>query len=74
MEALELNHVNGGGYSEENQDRSARYRKILKDPEERKRFNILCRVCNAHHYLRDLKNIKGGIWNVTFIKDKELTN
>lgn len=71
FEALELNHKNGGGYFESrklNLRGSALYNKIISTPSIHKNYNVLCRVCNANHYLRDIKNIKEGTWQINFTK------
>lgn len=58
-EILELNHINGGGRSEARLiGTKSLYRKALK-LEERTNYNLLCRVCNAAHYVGDLLGIKG---------------
>lgn len=78
FKALELNHINGGGGKErrENKTLSVSFSKRLKylknNPQEIKNFNVLCRVCNAHHYLRDIKNIEGGTYQIVFIKQNDL--
>ena len=71
LEALEINHINGGGAKEEKQKggtttHAQRYRELVKEPNLIKNFNVLCRLCNAHHYLRDLKGVAGGTWKVIF--------
>ena len=59
---LEINHVNGGGNKECNNsstDRRKIFRKIVAGKISRKNYNILCRVCNAAHYVRKILGIKG---------------
>ena len=65
-EALEINHINGGGHSEYREKGAYRiYREILGGiypyPTE-----LVCKVCNAVHYLK-MKNING--FKVTFNAD-----
>jgi hypothetical protein len=59
QEILELNHLNGGGCQE--RKRIGRngygiYRNALKEPSK---YNLLCRICNALHYVSDILGIKG---------------
>lgn len=76
IKALEVNHINGGGCQETKgglyRDYSSRYNELIKNPKRIKEFNILCRICNAHHYLRDVRKVTGGKFIVTFQKDEEL--
>lgn len=76
LRALEFNHIFGGGSKEEKQKGRCttpadRYRQLIKNPELIKNFNVLCRLCNAHHYLRDTKKVTGGSWNVIFTPDHQ---
>lgn len=52
FEALEINHIDGGGSAER---RVAHHTQHIRDIANRKiditKFNVLCRVCNAAHYL-----------------------
>jgi len=57
---LEINHKNGGG----NQDRKRRsalafYGSLIKGRLDTNDFNVVCRVCNAHHYVRDIIGVNG---------------
>jgi hypothetical protein len=57
---LEVNHVNGGGRaaSKTRQNRQL-YRDIVKGEVEISDYNVLCRICNALHYVREILGIKG---------------
>jgi hypothetical protein len=57
---LEINHINGGGRaaSKVKQNRQL-YRDIVKGNAELNDYNVLCRVCNALHYVQDILGIKG---------------
>jgi len=65
---LEINHINGGGLKEFEGGKYARefYRKIIRLERKVDDLEILCRVCNAWHYL-ELKTGKKQpfevIWN-----------
>lgn len=62
---LEINHVNGGGQRELKNGSSIRiYRRIARGDFRPGEFNLLCRVCNALHYVKKLLGIKGHtvIW------------
>lgn len=60
LEILEINHINGGGYKER-QKRSTLnyYRKILQTDYPQLKYNVMCRVCNSLHYVRDILKISG---------------
>jgi len=57
---LEINHVNGGGRvaSKTRQNRQL-YRDIVNGKVELSEYNVLCRICNALHYVQDILGIKG---------------
>ena len=57
---LEINHVLGGGRKalKETQNRQL-YRAIVNDKVNLNEYNVLCRVCNALHYVGDVLGIKG---------------
>ena len=57
---LEINHVNGGGRMElkRRQNRQL-YRDIVNDKVDLSEYNVLCRVCNALHYVQDILGIEG---------------
>jgi hypothetical protein len=57
---LEINHINGGGRAAARvrQNRQL-YRDIVKGRVELSDYNVLCRVCNALHYVRDILGIDG---------------
>jgi hypothetical protein len=62
---LEINHINGGGRAAA-KVRSNRqlYRDIANSRVELSDYNVLCRVCNALHYVRDILGVEGHevIW------------
>ena len=63
---LEINHLMGGGNREFAKiPRATFYRSIIAGKRNPKEFNILCRVCNANHYVRDILGFKGFVvsWN-----------
>jgi len=69
-DALEINHINGGGRKEYKTltQRGARwtfYNAILKGTRTRDDLEITCRVCNAHHYLVKLKGVEDK-WTITY--------
>ncbi len=57
---LEINHVHGGGRQalKDTQNRKL-YRSIVNDKVDLSEYNVLCRVCNALHYVRDVLSIRG---------------
>ena len=57
---LEINHINGGGRREAKTKQNRQlYRDIINNKVDLKDYNILCRVCNALHYVQDILRIKG---------------
>lgn len=57
---LEINHIVGGGRDERRKISLTQiYRKIIRHPDPLTEYNVLCRVCNALHYVRDIKGISG---------------
>lgn len=59
---LEINHKNGGGRKalwDNANERIKSFRGIIKGSIDKKDFNILCRVCNALHYVREILGIDG---------------
>lgn len=67
---LEINHVFGGGRKalRETQNRQL-YRAIVNDKVNLNEYNVLCRVCNALHYVDDVLGIKGHqvLWRGSLI-------
>jgi hypothetical protein len=61
IKILEINHRKGGGSQESSQGKRLRqmYRDIIYGRVRRSRYNVLCKVCNALHYVRDILKIKG---------------
>jgi hypothetical protein len=57
---LEINHINGGGRAaaKARQNRQL-YRDIASGRVQLSDYNVLCRVCNALHYVRDILGVKG---------------
>ncbi len=62
---LEINHVRGGGRAEQKIKTPRQlYRDIVKARVELSDYNVLCRVCNALHYVEEILGVKGHevIW------------
>ena len=57
---LEINHINGGGRKalKIKQNRQL-YRDIMNDKVDLSEYNILCRICNALHYVEEILGVKG---------------
>jgi len=68
---LEINHIKGGGRAmlKIRQNRQL-YRDIVKGRVELSDYNVLCRVCNALHYIKDILGVEGHqvIWKRPRIK------
>lgn len=64
-DALEINHINGNGYQERTYTPTTFFLNIINEKISLTTLNVLCRVCNASHYMR-LKGIAGHkvLWNV----------
>ena len=63
---LEINHVNGGGRVELKIKQSRQlYRDIARGCVDVTEYNVLCRVCNALHYVESVLGILGHkvYWN-----------
>ena len=58
---LEINHINGGGRKELKKYKNYHsfFRAIINEKVNIRDFNILCRVCNAKHYVENELGIKG---------------
>ena len=57
---LEINHIKGGGRKALKQIQNRQlYRQIVNDKVDLSEYNVLCRVCNALHYVQDILGIKG---------------
>ena len=57
---LEINHINGGGRKAlKIVSNRQLYLDIVKDRVDLKDYNVLCRVCNALHYVHDILGIEG---------------
>ena len=57
---LEINHIKGGGRKELKirQNRQL-YRDIVNDKVDLSDYNVLCRVCNALHYVQEILGFEG---------------
>ena len=65
VEILEINHKDGGGRQEIIGKSNKEYlRDIIYDKVDTSKYDVRCRVCNALHYVEELKGIKGHkvIW------------
>lgn len=60
---IEINHINGGGTKEKNRTNRQFFRDILNNHRTIDDLNLLCRVCNAEHFI----NLKFGIKNFKII-------
>ena len=67
---LEINHIRGGGRKElkASQNRQL-YRAIMNDKVDLSDYNVLCRVCNALHYVQDILGVSGHtvLWRGSLI-------
>lgn len=68
VEILEINHKDGGG-QRQTKERGHRgpqpiYREIIKMTNPTEKYNVLCRICNAHHFVETILGIIGHkiIW------------
>jgi hypothetical protein len=62
---LEINHINGGGRAAAKTRQSRQlYRDIVNGRVELSDYNVLCRVCNALHYIQEILGVAGHkvIW------------
>lgn len=66
IDALEMNHINGGG-AKEQRKRGSYTKSLYLDIVAGRRTDIelTCRVCNAVHYLVQLKGLENR-WKVTY--------
>lgn len=60
-EILEINHIKGNGRQElkKYQNYHSFFRAIINEKVNIRDYNILCRVCNAKHYIEEKIGIKG---------------
>lgn len=60
-EILEINHIKGNGRQERKkyQNYHSFFRAIINEKVNIRDYNILCRVCNAKHYIEEKFGIKG---------------
>lgn len=70
FEALEINHINGQGAKEKQKrwkhGNKGYYCAILNGTRSIEDLELTCRVCNARHYLNDIKGI-GGTWIIQWV-------
>lgn len=67
---LEINHINGGGRKElKGKQNRQLYRDIVNDKVNLDEYNVLCRICNALHYVAQILGIKGHqvLWRDSII-------
>jgi len=65
-EALEINHINGGGTKEKYfTHRKQFYLDILAGRYDISKLELTCKICNAWHCLVKLKGIEDR-WRITF--------
>ncbi|MCC6328007.1 MAG: hypothetical protein IT174_05805 [Acidobacteria bacterium] len=67
---LEINHILGGGRKELKLTQNRQlYRSIVNDKVDLNEYNVLCRVCNALHYVQDILGIRGHdvVWRGSLI-------
>lgn len=61
-EILEINHINGNGADERKVKSTKKFlRDIYYDKVDISEYNVLCKICNTEHYVRDIIGIKGHI-------------
>jgi hypothetical protein len=60
FEILEVNHINGGGRRELKVKQTRQlYRDIIYRRVKQDNYNVLCRVCNALHYVETVLGVAG---------------
>lgn len=68
--ALEINHINGCGRREKRErwksGSKAYYLAILNGSRKTDDLELTCRVCNAYHYLTEIKGINGD-WLIQWL-------
>lgn len=65
LSLLEINHVKGGGRAELKRVSNRQlYRSIANGKVDNANYNVLCRACNALHYVQDILGVRGHkvIW------------
>jgi hypothetical protein len=65
--ALEINHIHGGGQRERKRrdgNHTKLYAEIING--KRKDVEVLCRPCNAAHFLKRIKKVQGD-WKIVWI-------
>ena len=57
---LEINHINGGGQiAAKTKSHRQLCRDIINGKVELCEYNVLCRICNALHYVQDILKVRG---------------
>lgn len=57
---LEINHISGGGRIDfKKKSPNKHYRDIARGVADLKEYNVLCKICNIHHYVETILGIKG---------------
>ncbi len=56
---LEVNHTNGGRAVAKSRRNRQLYRDIARGGVELSDYNVLCRVCNALHYIQFILGVSG---------------
>lgn len=67
---LEINHISGGGrQSLKIKQNRQLYRDIMNDKVDLSEYNVLCRICNALHYVEEILGVKGHqvLWRDSII-------
>jgi len=62
---LEINHIQGNGNTERRHTNRASFlRAIVNGKSDKRLYNILCKICNIHHYVESVLQYKGHtvIW------------
>lgn len=66
VSVLEINHKNGGGRQETKGKKYESYLRSVRDSlDPQEKYNVLCRVCNAKHYVEEILGVGGFtvVWN-----------
>ncbi len=67
---LEINHLNGGGrVAAKSRSNRQLYRDIVSSRVPSSDYNVLCRICNALHYVEEILGVKGHqvLWRDSII-------
>jgi len=67
---LEINHKSGGGNKEKKQkyfnDKYLFYKDIVSGKRSIKDLELLCKLCNIHHYIQNILGIRGHTISYNF--------